>query len=471
MSKPKVSVIIPTYKGAGFLGETIQSVLGQTFSNWEVIIVDDASPDDTASVVAQWNDPRIRYLVHAKNQGSEAARDTGLRASDGALIIFLDQDDLLHPDKMETHVAFFQAHPDVGVTYNARFNLNHSSSTVRDIWRPPQNVTLADLVLGFPFSPSDVVLRREWACRMDLLQGSLSWCGGEIVHYGHLYLSGCQFAGIDRVLNYRRYHADRVIRDLEGGCKSELYAQDKIFADPRCPADVLALEALAHANIYLIWAFRALAQGVTALGNEFLGAAVRLKPTLLRGTPCELTNYFMSSAIENEWQDHAALLKKIFDQLPAEMTSLAGQYDWAVTRDYLLKGVRAILWDRPEDGQRHLEQAAKRGMVFDRTLVDELAYTLLEYEMEFGEERTQSKLRALASNLEKFGGRAAGRKLIGCYAVNRAFQNYRNGEYRQVPQRLMPALANEPKYLANRGVLAIFVRSIYGMWMESAQAH
>jgi glycosyltransferase involved in cell wall biosynthesis len=468
MPAPKVSVIVPAYNGAKFLKETIRSVLAQTYAHWELVIVDDASPDDTAKVVAQFDDPRIKYLAHEKNKGSDVARDTGLRASSGELIAFLDQDDLIHPEKFQAHVSFLDAHPEIGVTYNARFHLNHSSTTIREIWRPPQSITLAALVLGFPLAPSDVVLRREWALAMDLLNGSLSWCGGEIIHYGGLFLSGCKFAGIERALNYRRFHSGRWIRDLAGGCQSEIYAQDKIFADPRCPASVRALAGIAHANIYLIWAYRAFAQEETALGQEFLGNAVRGKPSIIEGVPCELVNFFLTCSLDDDSLNHAALLKQIFAQLPPELSRLAAQYDWAVARGFAIKGARAVMWDRPEDGRRYFEQAVERGAQFDESFMSLVTQYLIDYETEFGESAAQKKLRALSPYLEKLGGRASVRKLVGCYAVNRAFQSYRAGEYSQVPARIIPAVANEPRYLLNRGVLAVLLRStIAGMTGQS----
>ena len=385
MKAPRVSAIIPAYNGASFLGEAIQSVLDQTYSNLEIIVVDDASPDQTSEVVKQFDDPRIKYIVHEENKGSDAARDTGMRASSGEIVTFLDQDDLFHPEKLQAHVTFMELHPYVGVTYNARFELNHSSATIRSIWCPPREMTLADLVLGFPLAPSDVVLRRKWALELDLLKGSQSWCGGEIVHYGGLFLAGCKYAYIERALNYRRYHSGRTIKDLSGGCEAEIYAQDKIFADSRCPAEVLALRDVAHKNTYLIWAYRALAQEETALGQKFLREAVRGNPLILEGMLCEMVGFFLICSIDDENQDHEALLKRIFAQLPLEMAHLPKQYDWAVARGYLLKGVRAIIWDRPEDGRRYLEQTARLGVQFDESLVSQLTRDLLNYGTEFGD--------------------------------------------------------------------------------------
>jgi glycosyltransferase involved in cell wall biosynthesis len=460
MGTPKVSVIIPVYGGADFLGATIQSVFEQTYPNFELIVVDDASPDHTAEVVKHFDDNRLKYIVHERNRGSSAARTTGLRASSGEVIAFLDQDDLLHPEKLRAHVALLEQQPDIGFTYNARFEFNYSSTTIRDLWRPPRSMALADLVLWFPLSPSDVVLRRKWALQLDLIDSGLSWCGGEIYHFSNLFMAGCRFASVDRALNYRRYHSGRIIRDLAGGCESELLAQAKVLADPRCPPEVVALRDAAHSNIYTFWAYRAFNQDETALGQEFLRHAVRHKPSLVEGMPCELVSHLLINCIDDESLNHETRLHRMFAQLPPELAGLADQYSWAAAQGYLLKGARAVIWDRPEDGRRHFEQAAKLGARINDFFLSTLTHKLLDYEAEFGTEAAQDTLHALAPYLQNLGGRASVRSLEGSYLVNCAFEHYHDGEYASAQRMAARAIAKDPKYLVNRGVLAVLSRSI-----------
>jgi len=80
---PKVSVVIPTYNRAHLVGRAIRSVLNQTYQDFEIIVVDDGSTDNTKEVVKSFNDPRIRYIRHEKNRGGSAARNTGIRAARG----------------------------------------------------------------------------------------------------------------------------------------------------------------------------------------------------------------------------------------------------------------------------------------------------------------------------------------------------------------------------------------------------
>lgn len=117
-TKPSVSVIIPTYNRATLIKRSIQSVLKQTFDDFEVIVVDDASSDNTEEVIASLQDVRIRYFRHESNRGGSAARNTGIEKAQGDLIAFQDSDDEWLPDKLEKQVKTIQqADPSVGLVY------------------------------------------------------------------------------------------------------------------------------------------------------------------------------------------------------------------------------------------------------------------------------------------------------------------------------------------------------------------
>ena len=472
MSSPKVSVIIPTYRGADHLGEAIQSVLNQTYPHFELIVVNDVSPDHTDHVLEQFDDPRLIYLVHQENQGAVAARKTGLNASSGDIIFFLDQDDLFLPDKLHTHVTFLEQHPEIGVSYNARFELEDETQAIRGIWEPAETATLADLVLGFPFTPSDTVMRRELALREDIWDQSYTlrtdetiFNGIEIILGGRLALAGCKFASVGRVLNYRRYHPRRVFSKISARCKAEVTCQAMILDDPRCPDEVQALRNRAYMNTYLYWSYYAFAQDETALGQSLLREAVRLNPALVEGQPCELVSFIVYDSASDGSVDMEEHLKKIFDQLPPELASLSNQFDWAIARGYLIRGAQASMWDRPAEGRRYFAQAAEAGAQVDESFIQSLTRQLLSYQRAFGVEATEEVIANLVPCLEEVGNRS-GQRLKGSYSVNQAFWNYQTGVYGQVPKKVVQAITNDPKYMLNRGVLAILLRSTLGIALQ-----
>lgn len=104
--KPLVSIIAPMYNLEPFIDETIESVLAQTYQNFELILVDDSSSDDTVKKVQEFKDPRIRLIVNEKNQGAGRTRNRGIEIATGDYIALLDADDLWYPHKLQTQIEF-----------------------------------------------------------------------------------------------------------------------------------------------------------------------------------------------------------------------------------------------------------------------------------------------------------------------------------------------------------------------------
>jgi GT2 family glycosyltransferase len=458
MNFPLVSVVIPTYNQAEFLVEAIQSVLDQTYQNFEIIVVNDASTDDTDEVVEQFTDPRLTYIVHGKNLRLSATRNTGIKASKGEIIFLLDSDDYFHTEKLQRHVEFLEKHPEIGVSYNARFELNHSSTTIREMWRPPLSVDLKDLILGFPFSPSDTVVRRDWMFKVGLFDPEVG-TAEDTDFPCRLALAGCQFAGIDRALNYRRYHSARKRKNLSDRKNDVERVQAAIFADLQCPLEIKEMGRMAIKHHLMVVVSLALIQNETELAQKFVRELIELDPSVLDGSPCELVEFLMSESIADEGVDHEILLKQVFIQLPRELAWLSPQYDIAVARGYLWKGIRAIIWGREEDGRSHIACAIDLHARMDDSITQLATYHLLGYEEEFGIDRTMniiSNLVPLLNRIKKHGGN----ELQASFFVNRAFDDYHEGQYRGVPNKVLRAWTVDPSYLLNRGVMSIFFRSI-----------
>lgn len=108
LKNPLISVIIPTYNGTDALSRAILSVINQTYSNFELIIIDDCSTDNTEMVVRTFKDDRIIYIRHSQNKGTAAARNMGISKAKGTLLAFLDSDDEFLPEKLEKQSEVFQ---------------------------------------------------------------------------------------------------------------------------------------------------------------------------------------------------------------------------------------------------------------------------------------------------------------------------------------------------------------------------
>jgi glycosyltransferase involved in cell wall biosynthesis len=158
--RPLVSVIIPCYNQAHFLGEAIESVLAQTYPYLEVLVVDDGATDNTAAVVARY--PGVRCFQQ-ENQGLSAARNTGLRHSIGEHIVFLDADDRLMPCALEVGLACFRDHPECAFVYGHSRFMTFDGSLFH--WQPRPRVEgdyYLALLRGCPiFATGSVMYRRE----------------------------------------------------------------------------------------------------------------------------------------------------------------------------------------------------------------------------------------------------------------------------------------------------------------------
>lgn len=121
-----VSIIMPTYNCGRFIREAIDSVLAQTYTAWELLIVDDCSTDETEAVVAAYSDPRIRYWRNESNQGAAITRNRALREVRGKYIAFLDADDTWMPKKLEKQVTFMVQNG-YAFTYHEYMEIDESS--------------------------------------------------------------------------------------------------------------------------------------------------------------------------------------------------------------------------------------------------------------------------------------------------------------------------------------------------------
>jgi len=460
MGSPRFSVIIPVYKQAQFLAAAVQSVLDQTFDDFEIIVVSDASPDNTGEVMAQFTDPRVKYIVHEVNKGLPAARNTGMRAASGELIALLDADDYFQAEKLAAHHTFLEANPAIDVTYNARFDLHHSSNEIRAIYQPLASIALKDLVLSFQFSPSDTVLRRQCLDEVGLFDESLI-CGGEDLDYPcRLALAGKKFSRVEKVLNYRRYHAGRKRGKLDCRIGDYTNTLNRVFNDPRFPQEYISLRPRALSSHYSEVVSWALFQEDYELGNDILREIQRLDPAALSGHPAPIVKRLMRHVIRDRNNDHEKELTQVFANLDPEFRSLSQDLPWAITTGYLQRGINEIIWNRPDIGLKYLEIAKLRQATIEQSFLKQLVAQLILIRSELGLDTAMQALTRLERPLCQLGGEVAVRYLFGSFAFNSAFALYRARKYKSVPQELMRAAKYWPRFLVNKGFYTAMFKSL-----------
>ena len=159
---PLVSVIVPCFKQSHLLDETLQSVTNQSFTNWECIIVNDGSPDDTEEVALKWcsRDDRFKYQ-HKINGGLPAARNTGVLISKGLYILPLDSDDILHPEYMGEMLKVLDTNLELGIASCHRFFFSGNTDNILQIHKT-RGDNVDDLLFENQLMPSSMYRKECW---------------------------------------------------------------------------------------------------------------------------------------------------------------------------------------------------------------------------------------------------------------------------------------------------------------------
>ena len=146
MQETLVSIITPLYNGEAFVAQTIDSVLTQTYTNWEMIVINDGSRDNSENIVRGYcdTDPRIK-LFNQPNAGSAAARNNGIRRAEGRYIALLDADDLWEPNFLESQLALMKEHNAL-LVYGAHKRIDANNNECLTPFIPPKHITYTDLL-------------------------------------------------------------------------------------------------------------------------------------------------------------------------------------------------------------------------------------------------------------------------------------------------------------------------------------
>jgi len=135
MSTELVSIVVPVYNVEKYIKACVESIRAQTHRNFELLIIDDESPDDSIAIVKQINDARIR-IISQKNRGLAGARNTGIRNAKADIIAFLDSDDTWEPEKLARHVSQLNANPNVGLSFSSSMFINEDGESLNRIQQP-----------------------------------------------------------------------------------------------------------------------------------------------------------------------------------------------------------------------------------------------------------------------------------------------------------------------------------------------
>ncbi|MBN1593517.1 MAG: glycosyltransferase, partial [Candidatus Coatesbacteria bacterium] len=219
---PLVSVIIPVYNDEKNVAAAIESALSQTLEDVEVIVVDDGSTDSTPAVLSQYRD-RVN-CIRQENRGLPGARNTGIRASRGKYLCFLDSDDVLLPRKAELQSAVMETEPDVGLTYGGWLDVNiETGETLRDFsYARPEHDLARD---AYPphFPVFSAMLRREWFDEVGLFDERLKALEDSDMWW-RLWSAGCVFRRVKEPVARRGVRPGSMSQNIPEHSECALFA-------------------------------------------------------------------------------------------------------------------------------------------------------------------------------------------------------------------------------------------------------
>jgi len=285
---PAVSVVIPTYKHCDFVRTTLDSVFAQTFTDYEIIVVNDGSPDNTAEALRPLAEAgRIRYIAQ-ENQGQGAARNRGLAEAQGEFIAFLDDDDLWPPDKLEWQVAALRQHPDAGMVAGPADMMD--ATTGQRLSQMPffPEITVEILFQGNPIvSPGQTLVRADLLRRLNGLSAEI-W-GADDWDLWFRIAKNSRILMEDRVALFYQIHpgnaSGQMKRMLDNACRVIKIHLKDVDPKKRRRAELSAYQFL---NSYLGWRVTDQMQDAAKAGRIgqvvlSLAMLLRINRVLIRG--------------------------------------------------------------------------------------------------------------------------------------------------------------------------------------------
>jgi glycosyltransferase involved in cell wall biosynthesis len=318
---PEISIVVPTYNRAHMLSDAIRSVLSQTFTDWELIVVDDGSEDATQQVVSSFDDPRIKYVFQV-NKGLPGARNTGIRASTGAYLAFLDSDDLFLSQKLERQLATLARQPALGLVAGGHVEVDEHLRAHRVVapWRSCPTLTLDGWLTSCPFIVPSVLVRREWLDRVGLFDENMRF-----VEDWDLWLRlahvGCAMDWLMEPVCCYRYHDNSMVRNVPQMKAGMLRMLDRFYHQEHLPERLWNLHDMAYSRIYLNIAARAFAGGQNEEGSACLALAIQKDPTLRQGHPPRFLDALASFALQPLSQDPVEFLQVVVQHLPQDLAT------------------------------------------------------------------------------------------------------------------------------------------------------
>ena len=309
---PRVTVIIPTYNRADLLRKAIESVLNQTFSDLELIVVDDGSTDHTEEVIRSIPDARLKYHKQP-NRGGAAASNTGIRAAIGEFVAFLHSDDLFLSEKIAAQLAMVDDDPEIGLVYSLFYSRRIGGpKKLQGRCYPPGSRELPE---GPKIYLPTTLIRRSWLEQVGGFDEGLAVSEDSELIW-RLCIAGCRMAGVPKPLLIRGKPESTLSRDFYHHIENMMAFVNKIFSDPRMPPELLYLRDSVCAKYIVLTSASAYLAAKPEAGRDLLERAIFMDPTLADRNIDHLVNQFVHFVIGHGPEDPETTLRLAMQYLP-----------------------------------------------------------------------------------------------------------------------------------------------------------
>jgi glycosyltransferase involved in cell wall biosynthesis len=292
---PLASIVVPSYNYGPYLGECLDSIFGQTVSDFEVIVIDDASTDDTARVLTKIVDPRLRVITHKANKGLVSTLNEGLVAARGRYVARIDADDKYRPYFLEETISILQARPSVGLVYGDAALMDAQSVELEDPWiavgsrsahgdRDVEGDEYLSLILNYCIPTPTVIARNEvWREVLPIP----NWFTYTSVSDWFLHLRVARTHALyyraRTLASYRKHLGNMHMQPAKAmdAEKTIIGTLNLIFSESDRAAEKVSLKSTAYSHAWLNAANRYLAAGQAEDARRCYARALRYRPAIL----------------------------------------------------------------------------------------------------------------------------------------------------------------------------------------------
>ena len=439
ISSPLVSVIIPTYNKSHFLKHTIESVINQTYSNIEIIVIDDGSTDNTEELAKSYGS-KIKYIKQ-NNLGGTASRNTGIKSATGKYLNFLDHDDLFLPEKIEKQVRVLESNPKVGFVHCRYFFIDEIGKQLAKVFILPEGNIYKKLIAGCFIWSGAPLIRKSCIDKVGIFDESI-W-SSDWDMWLRIVKEETRIACVQEPLGEYRIHHESTMLNVEKTENDDVKILDKVFADPNQNPEIRNFKNEAYARWRLWLSCRYFATNSIEDGKRNLENAIETFPGLINNKE-NFIRRISDEAVDFRVVDPLKFINNVFLNLPANAGLISKNSPRILSNIYLRMALRSYAESNFEKGKLELKKSTELKSSI-KNILPEFYWCMFVYSMRHPSDTSKfvevvyNNLTDKLKELKKYK-----HKVISHINIAKAYERYSMGDYNHIVNNLIKGLVNFP---------------------------